>query len=88
MKTLAKLVAAALFTVALPNAVWARGGGGCIEEGTLISAPRGAVAIETLRPGDTVWSSSGGQLHAATVQAIFQVQPDEYVELTFGERDL
>jgi predicted lipid-binding transport protein (Tim44 family) len=88
MKTLAKLVAATLFAIALPNAVWARGGGGCIEEGTLITIPHGAVAIEALRSGDVVVSVTNGQRVEAVVQSVFQVQPDEYVELVFGERVL
>lgn len=71
------------FLVALvtPTAVWARGGGGCLEEGTPILTPAGPVAIERLHPGDVVWCVQGKHRHAATVQARIEVQPAEYLEL-------
>jgi predicted lipid-binding transport protein (Tim44 family) len=58
------------------TAAWARGGGGCFEQGTLILTPGGEVPIEQLRIGDAV---VGGR-----VEAIFCVQPDEYLEIGNG----
>jgi predicted lipid-binding transport protein (Tim44 family) len=56
--------------------VWARGGGGCFEEGTPILTPHGEVPIEQLRVGDTV---IGGR-----VEAITCVEPYEYLEIGNG----
>jgi predicted lipid-binding transport protein (Tim44 family) len=79
MKT---IPAICLLAALLPTApALARGGGGCLEEGTPIETPAGAVAIERLKMGDTVWSVQAGGLRPATVRAVFRVQPDEYVEL-------
>jgi predicted lipid-binding transport protein (Tim44 family) len=70
-----------------PNLLWARGGGGCLAEGTLIATPKGVVAIERLRPGDPVWSVADGNLKIAKVQALRVAQPEEYVEIsTSGTR--
>jgi predicted lipid-binding transport protein (Tim44 family)/uncharacterized membrane protein YgcG len=61
----------------------ARGGGGCIEEGTPVLTPRGYVPVERLSPGDVVLAPAGGVMREATVQAFLRVQPEEYVELEF-----
>jgi predicted lipid-binding transport protein (Tim44 family) len=67
---------------------WGRGGGGCLEEGTLIDTPAGQVPIEQLETGATVWAVMDGQLQPATVQATSRVEPDEYVEIGAGGRIL
>ncbi|HUK83133.1 MAG TPA: TIM44-like domain-containing protein [Verrucomicrobiae bacterium] len=59
--------------LAVASSVWARGGGGCFEEGTPVLTPHGEVPIERLCVGDEV---IGGR-----VEAITQVEPDEYLEL-------
>ena len=61
----------------------ARGGGGCIEEGTPVLTPRGYVPIERLAPGEVVLAPAGGAMREATVQACLRVQPQTYVELEF-----
>src|SRR5579871_6794362 len=58
------------------TAVFARGGGGCFEEGTLVLTPNGEVPIEQLRVGDLV---IGGR-----VEAITCVEPMEYLEIENG----
>jgi predicted lipid-binding transport protein (Tim44 family)/uncharacterized membrane protein YgcG len=65
---------------------WARGGGGCLEQGTPILTPSGPVPIERLQPGMAVWTSSDGWLRPGIVQALLEVQPDEYLELTAAGR--
>jgi len=40
----------------VPIASWARGGGGCLAEGTQVATPHGTVSIEKLKAGDPVWS--------------------------------
>ncbi|MFJ1267663.1 TIM44-like domain-containing protein [Legionella lytica] len=63
---------------------WTRGGGGCFEQGTFIATPQGERAIESLRPGDWVWSNIGGQHKKAQVVATSQVTPQDYMELTLS----
>jgi predicted lipid-binding transport protein (Tim44 family) len=67
---------------------WARGGGGCLEAGTLIATPDGEVPIEHLQRGDPVWSVVNGHRERATVQASSQVDPSEYVELSVAGKTL
>ncbi|MCY2927060.1 MAG: TIM44-like domain-containing protein [Planctomycetota bacterium] len=77
-----RLVIVAALALALPGArAWARGGGGCLEEGTSVLTPSGAVNIERLRPGDEVLAPTGRGLAVATVRGVVKVQPTEYVEL-------
>ena len=74
-----------LFLAPIPS--WARGGGGCLMEGTQVGAPHGTVAIEKLKKGDPVLSLTAGKFHQAKVQALMAVQPEEYVEIsTSGSR--
>lgn len=68
-----KLVSITLGLLLGATTVWARGGGGCFEEGTPILTPHGEVPIEQLRVGDAV---IGGQ-----VEAIVCVEPEEYLEV-------
>jgi hypothetical protein len=65
-----------------PVISWARGGGGCLAEGTLVSTPGGSVAIERLKKGDTVWSVVEGRLQWAEVQALTAVEPGEFLEIS------
>ena len=80
------LVFVAVF--ALTFSVWAWGGGGCLEEGTLISTPNGDIPIEQLQRGDHVWSVVDGQFQRANVEATSQVDPAEYLEIAVGGKIL
>ena len=77
-----------------PNTFFANGvavhnkGGGCLEQGTPVMTPTGAVPIEQLRAGDTVVAVRHGQALPATVQAVTRVYPGEYRELSVGGRVL
>src|SRR6266478_7152173 len=72
-----KTFTAIAFTLCLATTpAWARGGGGCFEEGTPILTPHGEVPIEQLRVGDAV---VGGQ-----VEAITRIEPEEYLEVGNG----
>ena len=53
--------AAMLLLYLAPEPSWARGGGGCLAEGTLVLTPEGVVAIEKLKKGDAVWSIIDGK---------------------------
>ncbi|MGA2465903.1 MAG: polymorphic toxin-type HINT domain-containing protein [Thermodesulfobacteriota bacterium] len=66
----------------VPHLSWARGGGGCLVEGTQVLTPKGFVAIEWLKKGDPVWSVIGGKFQRAEVQALTKVQPEEYLEIS------
>ena len=70
--------------MAAAGTAYARGGGGCLEEGTPILTPAGAVPIERLAPGDLVWTVVNGRLNTGTVRACTRVQVDEYLELSVG----
>ena len=74
MKPLAILFISLLLATATTG--WARGGGGCFEEGTPVLTPTGPVPIEQLCIGDEV---IGGR-----VEAITRVEPTEYLELAGG----
>ncbi len=72
-----------VLTASVP--AWARGGGGCLAKGTPILTPADAVAIETLRVGDPVWSVVEGKLQAGTVQALTKTETDSYLEIFAGD---
>ena len=65
-----------------PISSWARGGGGCLAEGSLVETPTGFIAIERLKTGDSVFSVTNGNLQRAQVQALTAVQPEEFVEIS------
>jgi intein/homing endonuclease/predicted lipid-binding transport protein (Tim44 family) len=67
-----------------PSPGWPRGGGGCLEQGTLISTVTGSVAIEKLKVGDRVWAVDGGALKEARVQAVIEVFPEKFLEIRAG----
>ena len=83
MKWVVWWMAALLFLFA-PESSWARGGGGCLAEGTRVLTPQGAVAIEKLKEGDIVWSIIDGKIQRAEVQALIKVAAEEYLEVSAG----
>lgn len=70
------------------SGAWGRGGGGCLEEGTPIDTPFGPIPIERLAAGQTVWAVMDGRLQSATVQAVSEVEPADYIEMRVGGRML
>ncbi|MDI1247968.1 MAG: Hint domain-containing protein, partial [Lacunisphaera sp.] len=83
-----RLIALALILGAGVVSLLARGGGGCVAAGTLIDTPAGPRAVETLQAGDAVWSQSAGRIVPATVQAVYEVAPAEFIELSAGGHTL
>ena len=75
-------VAAALLLAAASHA-HARGGGGCLREGTLVETPRGAMAIERLSAGDPVVTFDRGRFREGRVVATTRVDVGETIELSF-----
>lgn len=67
---------------------WARGGGGCLAQGTPVLTPSGPVNVEGLRTRDPVLGLVGGELKVSTVQALIHARPEELLEITAGERTL
>jgi predicted lipid-binding transport protein (Tim44 family) len=67
-----------------PDFSWARGGGGCLEEGTPVWTPRGPVPIEKVAAGDQVWGLTGGRFQGVTVQTVTRVRPEEFLEISAG----
>lgn len=74
----------AAMIAALAGAAQGRGGGGCLAEGTGILTASGPVAIESLRAGDAILAEIDGRLCPSTVQAVWPVQPDQFIELSFA----
>ena len=72
----------------LASSAWGRGGGGCLAEGTVIDTPTGPRAIETLHPGDAVWSPTPTGLQRSIVASCYRVEPDEMVRLELPDRVL
>ena len=84
-----KTLTAIAFVLGLAAAsAWARGGGGCFEQGTPVLTPHGPVPIETLQIGDTVIGIGDGKGQTAIVQALIEVQPEEYLELSVAGQTL
>ena len=71
-----------------PDPSWARGGGGCLEEGTQVLTPTGSIAIERLQPGDRVMGVAAGGLQTAAVQGVTVVQPERILEILAGGETL
>lgn len=67
---------------------FARGGGGCVQQGTLVETPGGPRAIETLAPGDAIWTWRDGARVEGRVLASYRVQPESYVDLTLAGAEL
>ncbi len=85
---MSKLIAYVLASFLAATGLWARGGGGCFEQGTLIDTPAGPVPIETLRVGGRVIGVVDGRQQSVVVQAVMEVQPDEYFEVVVGGKAL
>jgi len=75
-------LAAALLVAAASHA-YARGGGGCLREGTRVETPRGAVAIERLSAGDPVVVFEKGGFREGRVVATTRIEAGETIELSF-----
>jgi predicted lipid-binding transport protein (Tim44 family) len=71
-----------------PDSTWGRGGGGCLEEGTLVLTSKGAIAIETLQPGDHVMGVAAGCLQSVEVQGVTVVHPETIMEILAGGETL
>ncbi len=72
----------------IPEVSWARGGGGCLAEGTQVLTPKGPVAIERLTKGDPVWSIRGEKLQRTEVLALMKAEPEGYLEISAGRAKL
>ncbi|MCX6985835.1 MAG: hypothetical protein NT118_13965, partial [Lentisphaerae bacterium] len=74
--------------LALSHNVFARGGGGCLEKGTMISTPSGPKPIEKFKINDTVLASGREGVVRAKVCGVIQVQPGIFYEIAIGERKI
>ncbi len=68
--------------------LFARGGGGCLEKGTLISTPSGLKPIETLKINDAVLACGNEGVVKAKVSGVIKVQPEIFYEIACGERKI
>ncbi len=76
-----------IFLLIIATNSWGRGGGGCFEEGTLVTTPSGNLRIETLKVGDHVYSRDNDREKESRVVSIVKVKPDHFVaiKLNHGE---
>lgn len=89
MKNFLLSILLAVSAVVLPvHKVHARGGGGCLEHGTVVLTPVGAKPVETLKAGDTILSVTGGRSAQSEVRAVTEVQPDSFCEIICGDKTL
>ncbi|HCE41927.1 MAG TPA: hypothetical protein DET40_00070 [Lentisphaeria bacterium] len=84
MRRILPLIFFLLSFLALSQILYARGGGGCLEEGTLIYTPSGTSSIEELKAGDSVLAESNGGVAEAKVLALMKVTPESYCEISCG----
>ncbi len=77
---------AVLLVVLSAGSAWARGGGGCLREGTAVLTPAGKTAIEKLRPGDMVLGITGGRSHAVRVESVTKIEVQRYLEISAAGR--
>src|SRR5208283_4117284 len=79
----------ALIVIGLETApLHARGGGGCLIKGTVVLTPSGVIAIEDLKPGDTVLGVNDNNTIQVTVQSVVQVQSNEYYAIAIDDNTL
>lgn len=74
--------------LALSHNLSARGGGGCLEKGTLVFTPSGLKPIEKFKINDVVLASSGNGLVQSKVSCVIQVKPGSFYEISCGERKI
>ena len=82
------LLMLAIGAFSLPSLSWARGGGGCLVEGTPVLTPSGPVAIERLHAGDRVWSLQEGILRESQVYVQTEIVAQEILEISAGGEKL
>ena len=85
---MAKCILAVMLVAVCSGHAWARGGGGCLREGTAVVTPSGKVPIENLRPGNRILGVSGGQLRSVRVESVTRLEVEQYLEITAGGRSL
>ncbi len=87
MQRLVWLMAALLIALSAGPA-WARGGGGCLREGTLVLTPTGTVAVEKLHVGDVIWGANDEGLREVWVEGVVKLDVDSYLEMSAGSATL
>ena len=87
IKILTTLLSLVLLYV-LPSSLHARGGGGCLIQGTPVLTPSGPIAIDKLKQGDVVLGVLNACSLPVIVESVLQVHPDKYFEIIINGRGL
>lgn len=82
------ILAASVLVVLSPGLALARGGGGCLKAGTLVTTPEGERPVERLRVGDQVLTASQDTRTYATVQDVMHVEPGTFWKLVVNGHQL
>ena len=77
-----------VFLLSAPSFSWARGGGGCLAEGTPVLTPEGPIPIEKLRVGDGVVTIAGGKADFGRVLTRMAVESETFLEIAIPEAKL
>ena len=88
VKNTAHIIIVLAAAMAIASSAYARGGGGCLEEGTHVLTGQGLVPIERLAVGQELTALTERGFASATVQALIQVQPREYIEILADGRSI
>jgi len=74
-----------IFSGVYNSPLWARGGGGCLVEGTSVKTPNGQILIENIKLGDIVFGWDGEKIVSTKVLEIIKIKTDKYIEITTAQ---
>jgi predicted lipid-binding transport protein (Tim44 family) len=88
VKNTAHIIVCLAAALVVASSAHARGGGGCLEEGTLVQTGQGLVPIERLAGGQALPALTERGFTPARVQALIRVRPREYIEILADGRSI
>jgi len=70
------------------SSIFARGGGGCLMQGTPVLTPSGVLPIESLKQGDPVLGVIDNTIIPATIQSVIRTFPHDIYEIVVDDLTL